>query len=266
MNHSGNFALVTGASSGIGWHISEELARRDYNIIAVSDQESRLEELKLNLEQAYNISVLKLHMDLAKENAATQIFDFCEEQGLQVEVLVNNAGMLVYGEALSVDYSQVKAILQLHVSTPGLLCRLFGEKMIDSGKGFILNVSSISSVMPYPTISLYGPTKAFLRYFTRAIRTEMQPFGIRVTCLLPGATNTTFYKNSNFSIDRGKRIGIVKNPGKVAASGVNALFKDRAECIPGFLNKLIVNLLPLLPYFIIRLIYRRLLSSRGITE
>ena len=184
------YALITGASSGIGWYISDELAKKGYNIVAVSNQPARLDDLKKKLESDYRISVSVLNIDLSPENSAQLVFDFCSERNLTVEVLVNNAGTLHFGETLKMDHFRMKSIMSLHMTTPAMLCRLFGEKMIKRHKGYILNTSSISSVMPYPTISLYGPTKAFLRHFTRALRTEVKRYGIKVTCLIPGATAT----------------------------------------------------------------------------
>jgi short-subunit dehydrogenase len=256
MDQKGKYALVTGASSGLGCHLSEILARKGYHLIAVSNQTAELEELKDYLEQTYSIRVLTVNMDLAREVAAKSLFDYCEEKDLHVDVLVNNAGVLVHGEALTVDYDRSLSILNLHMTTPALLCRLFGEKMTKCGEGHILNVSSISAVMPYPTISFYGPTKSFLRNFSRALRTELKPSGINVTCLLPGAMDTMLLKGYNAKLKMAKRIRIVKHPEKVARAGIMALFRNRSECIPGMLNKLTIWLLPILPHFIIGLIYR----------
>ena len=129
--------------------------------------------------------------------------------------------------------------------------------MVMCRTGFILNVSSISAVMPYPGISLYGPTKAYLRCFTRAIGTEMKLYGVRVTCLIPGATATALYDQHNFNAPLLMKLGILKKPETVAKVGIKALFSGRAECIPGLLNKLIVFLFPIIPHFIIGLINKR---------
>jgi len=257
MGNAQKYALVTGASSGIGWHISEELVKRGYSVIAVSNQPEKLSDLKLKMEHAYDVDIITINIDLAHENSAPQIFDYCEKHNIYIEVLVNNAGTLVFGEAVKVDYPLTKSILNLHVTTPALLCRLFGEQMKSRGNGLILNVSSISSVMPYPFISLYGPTKAFLRFFTRALRTEMKYYGIKVTCLIPGATATSLYDHSKFNTPLKRKLGLMKIPESVAKAGVNALFRNRAEHIPGLLNKLIILLLPVIPYFIIGIIYKR---------
>ena len=261
MNYSGLWALVTGASSGIGWHISIELAKRGCNIIGVSNQPLPLDNLKKEVESSQSVKVVTLIQDLASEEAASSVFNYCQEQSLSVDILVNNAGVLLYGEMVGSGYTTMKSILQLHVTTPALLCRLFGERMKGQKSGYILNVSSISAVMPFPTISVYGPTKAFLRYFTRAIRTEMEPYGVNVTCLLPGATDTPLNDPLQLDVRRGKTFGIVKSPGSVAKAGLVALFRNRAVCVPGLLNKAIVFIIPLIPHMLISLIYRQRIRS-----
>ena len=261
-NKDPEYALVTGASSGIGWHMARMLAERGYHIFAVSNQADRLEMLRKKLEGDYHVHVHTLFMDLARENAALEVFQYSQKEGLHVEILVNNAGVMVYGETIDVNFPETRSIMQLHMTTPALMCRLFGEKMAFRRSGWILNVASISAVMPYPTISLYGPTKTFLRNFTRAIRTEMKPLGVGTTCLIPGATDTSLNDANELSYDRVKKFGLVKNPEVVARKGLQALFKNRAECIPGFFNWCIVKLVPILPYILVDLVYRKLYIKR----
>lgn len=251
------YALVTGASSGLGRQISELIVQKGYHLIAVSNEPTELDGLKKHLEKVYSNEVHTVNMDLSEESAPRSLYRYCKEKGLRVEVLVNNAGVLVYGQAAGVTHDKARTILQLHMNTPALLCHLFTEDMIKHGRGFILNISSISAVMPYPTISFYGPTKTFLRHFTRALRTELRPLGIHVTCLMPGAMDTGLL--NGYQIDRRKAIRwrVVMSPDKVARSGIRALFKNRPEHIPGFLNKLVVRFLPLIPHSVITLIYRR---------
>jgi hypothetical protein len=111
--------------------------------------------------------------------------------------------------------------------------------------------------MPYPTISVYGPTKAFLRYFTRALRTEVKKYNINVTCLLPGATSTGLYNADKYDTSLNRKLGVMKKPETVAKAGIKALFRNRSECIPGFLNKLVVLLVPVVPHAIIGAIFKR---------
>jgi uncharacterized protein len=256
MKSPAKYALVTGASSGIGWHISKELAQRGYPIIAVSNQPEQLHNLKIELEKDFSVPVHTMNVDLSGEDAGKLVFEYCESNHLEVEVLVNNAGMLIIGEAITVDYSRAAAILQLHMNTPALLCLLFGKKMAVRKSGYILNISSISAVMPYPIISFYGPSKTFIRSFSRALRTEMTKDGISVTCLMPGATATPLYGSYKVNVPLAMKLGVMKSPESVAHAGVKSLLKGRAECIPGMLNKLTVFLVPLIPGLVINWIYR----------
>ncbi len=255
MDCKGTWALITGASSGIGRQISFQLASQGCNIVGVSNQPKKLKELQSDIEKTFSVKTHILNQDLALENAAISVFEYCQEHNLAIDILVNNAGILLLGDMTRYDFDHMKTGLQLHVTTPALLCRLFGEQMKNKGFGYILNISSISSVMPYPTISVYGATKSFLRKFTGAIRTELRPYGVGVTCLMPGATDTPLNDPMNFYIQRGKKFGLISSPESVARKGINALFKNRAVCVPGWINKGIIVVAPLIPAVFIRFIY-----------
>lgn len=257
MDNGLKYALVTGASSGIGWHISIQLAERGYSILAVSNQPAELENLSDSIRTKFNVQVETLEADLSQPDSAQLVFDYCTAKNIAVEVLVNNAGILVYGEVLAVPQKKVSTILQLHMNTPVMLCRFFGARMKDQGHGFILNVSSISSVMPYPTISLYGPSKTFLRKFTRALRTENMKTGVTVSCLLPGATATALYDPNKVNLPLAQKLGVMKKPKDVARSGLKALFRNKAECVPGFINKLAMLVVPMVPQALIGWVYRK---------
>ena len=260
---SKNYAVVTGASSGIGWHISRELAARGYSIVAVSNQSENLTKLKSELEETYGSSVHTIDCDLSTPGAAESVYNYCSKRELQVEVLVNNAGMLVFGETMTVDMKRIKTILQLHMNTPVLLCRFFGTHMVENQKGYILNISSISSVMPFPTISLYGPTKSFLRGFTRALRSEVKGSGVSVSCLIPGATATALYDTDKLNLPMLVRLRIMKRPENVARAGVNALFRGKAERVPGLINKFILLFIPLIPHAFVGYIYKKRAGRKG---
>lgn len=251
-----SYALVTGASSGIGRHFARELARRGYSIVAVSNQPELLATLKAELSRDFSAQVFIIEADLARHDAAVHVFDICQQNRLEVQVLVNNAGVLLYGEAVELEIRNVEDLLQLHMVTPALLCRLFGAQMAERGEGYILNVSSISAAMPYPYISCYGPSKAFLRSFSRALRTELKPRGVGVSCLLPGATATALYDPKVVNVPLALRLGVMKKPESVAKAGLRGLFAGKAEVIPGFFNKIIVALLPFVPHVVIGAIFR----------
>jgi uncharacterized protein len=240
-------ALVTGGSSGIGFAIACELAQRGYTLLLVSNQAAELDKCSRQITQQYAVPCFKYFADLAHPDAARQVYDHCRAENYEVEILVNNAGILLFSEVVEAPAERVRTILQLHMQTPTMLCRLFGEEMKQRGSGYILNVSSISSVMPYPGISLYGPTKTFLRYFTRALRAEMQAYGVSVACLLPGATATALYDTNKVDIGLAIRFRIMHTPDFVARKGIKALLNGRSECVPGWANKLAMIFLPLVP-------------------
>ncbi len=257
MDNRERYAVVTGASSGIGWHISAELAGRGYSIVAVSNQLPQLQDLKTTLEKNYPIKVLTFETDLSQEDSAKGVLNFCSDNNLLVDVLVNDAGMFFFGEVTKIDLKSVRTILSLHMVTPVLLCRLFGEQMASRGMGYILNLSSITAVMPYPGISLYAPTKAFIRHFSKAFRSEMKLDNVNVTCLIPGAVETSLYDHGNINTVLLKKLGIMKKPEAVAKAGVKALFRNRSVCVPGFINKITVLLIPLIPRCIIEFLTRK---------
>lgn len=250
-------ALITGGSSGIGLAMAHEMVRRNYDLLLVSNQEAKLAEVKSEIEETYSVHCLTLYKDLSEKNAAQEVYDYCEKENLVVDVLINNAGMLIFSEMTAVAVPRMNTILQLHMVTPTLLCRLFGAEMKKRKAGYILNVSSISAVMPYPGISLYGPSKTYMRYFTRALRTEMKIYGVKVTCLLPGATETGLYDPNRVNLKLAKRLGIMQTADFVAGKAIRALFKNKASCIPGIINKLTVWFLPLVPSSVIYLIHKK---------
>lgn len=258
------YALVTGASSGIGWCISKELARKGYSLVAVSNQAALLQKLKAEVEGEYKVMVKTFECDLSTNDAANLVFDFCQKEKLGIEVLVNNAGILIYSEAFDIDIRLTESILNLHMNTPVLLCRLFGSIMVENKRGYILNVSSISAVMAYPMISLYGPTKTFLRYFSKALHIELKRNNVNVTCLLPGATSTPLYDLDEEKHTLALNLRVMKKPAEVAKKGVDALFRNKRERVPGIVNKLTVLLLPVLPTFVIQYFFRKHLRNRNL--
>jgi uncharacterized protein len=250
-------ALITGGSSGIGLAMAHELAKLGNNLLLVSNQQKELEQSKSDIEGKYQVKCFTHYCDLAKSGAAYDIFDYCNQNIFEVEILINNAGMLLFSEVVSAPSEKIDIKLNLHMVTPTLLCRLFGEQMKQRRHGYILNVSSISAVMPYPGISLYGPTKTYIRYFTRAFRTEMNVHNVKVTCLLPGATATGLYDPNRVNLNLALRLGVMHQPEFVARKAIQALLENKAESIPGIMNKFVVVLFPYIPNFLISLIYRK---------
>jgi len=249
------WALITGGSSGIGKAIANELGKRGWALLLVSKD---ADELEVCRKQFLGMGFqCKTHcMDLARTEAAHELYHWCKGQKISPDVLINNAGILVFGEVTEVSDNSFHSISILHQYTPVALCRLFGRDMVSNKHGYILNVSSISAVMPYPGISLYGPGKAFIRSFSRALRHEMYAAGVKVCCVLPGATETSLYDPGRVNIKLARRLGVMQSADDVALCSVNALFRGSAESVPGFINLLMVKLLPGIPSGLIQWLYR----------
>ena len=222
------WALVTGASSGIGLAYAEELASRGYQLVIVSNEEQAIREKGEFLSEKYGIEVLPLYRDLAIPGAAKELYDTCQEKNIPIEVLVNNAGMFFFCETLQAKANIVEKMLYLHVTTPTQLCYYFGQEMKKRRHGYILNMSSLSCWLPYPGITLYASTKRYLKSFSRG--DSLKTLAIR--------------------------LGIMMRPEKLAKKGINALFHHRASLLPGLFNKICTPLVMLLPHGLVRWIMR----------
>lgn len=255
-NKKNTYALITGGSSGIGLAFVNLLAEKGYNICIVSNQEQELNVLKHEIAAKYNVKCITLCIDLAQDNAAQDVYIFCKNELLSIEVLINNAGFLIAEEFINVSPQKINALLKLHTLTPTLLAQYLVQDMILQGKGYILNVSSSSAHMPYPLISLYGPTKIYIRNFTKAIRNELLNKNIYISCILPGAVDTNLYQIDSSLTKLGKALGIIHSPQFIAKKGLNILFKNKGESVPGFINKLSLIFLMFVPDFIIRFIFK----------
>ena len=129
--------------------------------------------------------------------------------------------------------------------------------MKERGRGYILNTSSISAYKNYPGIALYASSKAYLRSFTRSLRLELKPFGVHVTCLLPGATETNLYRTTQVNMSLAKRLGIMRSPTQIAHAGLRGLWRNKAEVVPGLMTKLVAAIMRYTPYWVIYQIRKR---------
>lgn len=242
-----NYALITGASSGIGSCYAEELASHGYNIIAISNQAEALEVLRESLTKRYNIIVHTLYVDLAESNAAKEIFEKCQSRGWQVDILICNAGMLLFSTLTNTDPERLQTIISLHCTTTTLLCRYFGEEMKRRGAGRILIMSSATTWLPYPTISHYSATKAYLKNFAFALWYELHRYGVSVTAVLPGAVDTPFYKFSNRLRQFFVTIGLMQRPETIAHRGIRAMMRGRRRLTTGIFTRLVIVICSIIP-------------------
>jgi len=241
------FALITGASSGIGLELAKLFAKDGYNLVIVS---RRLEDLMATsqiLKEINNIQVVPLVKDLFQKNAAFELHGLILAKGIKINVLVNNAGQGQYGEFVDNDIHRELDIIQLNVNSLVILTKLFLKEMVARNEGMILNVSSVASKAPGPLQAVYHATKAFVQSFSEAIRDEVKETEVIITTLLPGATETAFFNKAGMQNARNVVEGELADPADVAADGYKALMKGKDMVVSGFKNKVEVAMAGIIP-------------------
>ena len=250
------YALVTGASSGIGLEFARQLAQKGYPLIIVSNVYEIMDCAK-QLNEQYGVTVHGLVLDLGQQNSARELYDYCNEQNWEVEVLVNNAGVYHDKDILDDSEAFTSLIMNLHMYTPAMLCYLFGQDMRNRRKGYILNVCSVTSKMAAQRLGTYGGTKAFLAHFTRALHIELHKYGVHVTDVSPGAVDTGLYSIKPWMTKLGKCLGMIVSPETLARRGLRALFHGRSKTtIPTVFWRVLCGIILLIPTCLLRLIRR----------
>lgn len=270
--HFRNFekwALVTGAASGMGRIYVSRLAGMGYNVVAVDINAAGLEEtvaiVKGQIASAEGISdsqkesfrILPLVQDLSLNTAADSIFSRTEEEGCQIEVLVNNAGVMYCQAIHATSERMLSLIMMVHMYTPLMICRKYLNGMRERGCGYILNISSLASWMIWPGIGMYGSTKRFVRDYSRELRIEAQKTGVSITNAYFGAVDTPLIplKDSLRKLARFLRVMI--SPEKAVDKALSATFRRRKGVMPGLLNKIFKPLCIIMPDCLLGWIYRK---------
>ena len=263
------YALVTGAASGMGRIYSLRLAEKGYNVILVDINARGLEEteslIKAAIESSEKISAehkaafrtMPLVQDLSVMDAADQIFDKTEAAGCQVEVLVNNAGVMYCQGIAETSERMLRLIMMVHMNTPLMLCRKYVNGMKERGCGYILNISSLAAWMSWPGIGMYGNTKRFVRNYSRELRIECQKTGVSVTNAYFGAVDTPLVPLKDSLRRLARNLTVMITPEKAVKKALDATFKRRRGTMPGLLNKLFLPFIVLLPDFILGWLYRK---------
>lgn len=232
---SGKWALVTGASAGIGKALAKELARGGANLVLTARRKDRLEALARELEAEYKIQAEVFVSDLAKTFSPEEIYGFTEEKGIEVRLLVNNAGFGQYGEFYSVKPHRLLEMVQVNCSAVVHLTRLYLPGMVARRSGDVLIVASTASFQAVPYISTYAATKAFDLYLAEGLAEEMKPYGVRVCALCPGTTASEFH---NVAGHPASSKGREQSAEVVARTGLKALTSGKSYVISGLGNYL----------------------------
>ncbi len=229
----GKWAMVTGASAGIGQALAEELASGGANLVLSARRRERLEELSARLRREKGVSVEVLPADLAQRAAREEIFAATRKKGIAVELLVNNAGFGGYGEFHKMSLNRMLEMVEVNVAAVIHLTHLFLPQMIERRHGDVLIVSSTAAFQGVPYISAYSGTKTFDLIFGEGLAEEMRPYGIRVCVLCPGSTVSEFHAVAGQpEFTKGRQ----ESARKVARTGLRALVQGRSSIVSGFAN------------------------------
>ena len=250
-------ALITGASFGIGMEFARIFAREGYNLVLVARSADKLRQLASEIEKMHGARSLILAVDLTEPGASAYVLDQTTRAGIQVDVLVNNAGFGQYGFFAENDLGECLRQIQLNVTTLTHLTRLYLPAMIERKNGKILNVASTAAFQPGPLMAVYFATKAYVLHFSEALANELSGTGVTVTCLCPGPTATEFHKRARASGQRLLKFGAM-DARTVAEDGYRALLADKPVVISGFKNWLTAQLVRVSPRRMVTAMVRKM--------
>lgn len=258
-----SYALVTGASSGIGWELAKVFARNGHNLILVARSTDKLESLKSELKQSHKINVEVVSLDLSKQNSAEDLFILTQKKNLEVDILVNNAGFGDHGLFADHEKSRLEDMILLNILTLTKLTKLFLPQMLEKKSGKILNVASTAAFQAGPLMTVYYATKAYVLSFSEGLHEELDESGIAVTALCPGPTESGFMEAANVS--NMALMEKIKMPTskEVAEYGYRALMKNQAVAVHGVLNNILASSTGFAPRAITRKIVKKLQEKRN---
>ena len=232
---TGSTALITGASGGIGYELAKLFARDGNNLVLVARSEDKLAQLAAELEKAYKIRATVIAADLAQANGPEDVFSTTQKAGIDVDVLVNNAGFGQFGFYVETDLQEELRQIQLNIASLTHLTKLYVRPMVERRRGRILNVASTAAFQPGPLMAVYYATKAYVLSFSSALSNELKGTGVTVTCLCPGPTTTEFHQRAGMDLSN-----IMKAPfmdgRSVAEIGYRAMLKGKPTVIAGTMN------------------------------
>ena len=263
------YALVTGAASGMGQIYARRLALMGYSLVLVDINPSGLEQTVslvetdvkadegMEADVKARFKVLPIVQDLSAQDAADVVFSRTEAEGCQVEVLVNNAGVMYCQGIAETSERMLRLIMMLHMQTPLMLCRKYVVGMKERGCGYILNISSLAECMNWPGIGMYGSTKRFVKDYSRELRIECQKTGVSVTNAYFGAVDTPLIPIRPGLKKLARSIAVMISPEKAVDKALKATFKRRKGTMPGVLNHIFRPICRILPDCLLGWVYRK---------
>jgi hypothetical protein len=248
-------ALITGASSGLGSEFARQLAPHARTVILVARRLERLEVLREELDRP-GLTIHCHAADLADEVQIEALLASLAASGERVTLLINNAGLGDHGFFEDSEWARVEAMLDVNIKALTRLTHALLPDLVRTGRGAILNVSSIASLLPLPKMGVYAATKAYVTSFSEALRAELRDTGVSVTALCPGPVDTEFFNVAERAetLEDPPSPAIFKVPAsEVVAAGLRAVENDRARVIPGWFVCVVMTIASLVPIFLLRL-------------
>lgn len=240
------YALITGASSGIGEEFARALAGRGWSLVMVARSQDRLEKVRSELMSAHmGIDVVAIPLDLATPGAAADLFQRTQAANLDVELLINNAGFGAFGEFASLGRTRQRAMIDLNIGALVELTHLYLQPMTKRRHGGVINIASVAGFAPLPYSALYAATKAFVLSFSQALYEEARQHGVHVMVVNPGPTETNFFQVAGKSpLSHSSRM---QTSAQVVGESLRAFDRKKASVVTGASNRLLTKALTLLP-------------------
>lgn len=238
----GKTALITGASNGIGYELARLFAADGYHLVLVARSQDELDAVARELTAAHNIRAYVIAADLMRREAAYEIYERTQQEGIVVDVLVNNAGQGVWGAFTGNNLQDELDIIELNVVSLLILTKMYLREMVARNSGGVLMLGSVASKAPHPYLAVYAATKAFVYHFTYGLINELKDSKVTVTALLPGPTDTDFFNKAGMENTVAVMEGDLADPADVAKDGYDALMNGESRIISGFKNKLQVTM------------------------
>ncbi len=233
-----SYALITGASKGIGKAFAESLAKRKFDLLLIARTDSLLQQLSIDLNKKYGVNVQYLALDLSQQDSAQKIFQWVDENKFNIQVLINNAGYALWGNFVELSLQEQNEMIMVNINTMISLTHLLVPKLLLQDKAYILNVASSAGYQAVPTIALYAAAKSFILTFSRGLHHELKNTPLSVTCLSPGPTKTNFVERAGMFHMQKLSDKMSMSAETVAEFGIKGMLARKIEIIPGFTNQL----------------------------
>ena len=249
--------LITGASSGIGLNFSQKFAGSGHDVILVARSEGKLQTLSNEIENKYGVKTYVFTSDLSKPDASKKLYEEIKTQGIQVDIMINNAGFGLFGEFEQTELSKELDMIQVNITALTELSKYFGKEMVKRKKGQILNVASTAAFQPGPLMAVYYATKAYVLSFSEALANEWAPHGVKVTALCPGATKTGFSDAAELQSSKLFQSGVMSVEDVVEEGYKQMMTSTKTVIVPGMKNRILTQSIRFMPRKMVTSIVRK---------